>query len=229
LVCNSENADIKMRIFNADGSEAEMCGNGIRCLAKYCYDNKIVGKNIMDIETLAGTRHVEVLTEGKRIANVRVDMGTPSFNRKDIPMIGQGECIDEPMLVAGGELNVTCLSMGNPHCVTFVADVKSAPVQELGPRLEKHTDFPEGTNVEFVSIQTREEIHLRTWERGVGETSACGTGACASVAAAHRLNKTGKRVRVNLLGGILFVELDDTIILEGPAEKVFEGQLFSDD
>ncbi len=229
LVCNSKIADIKMRIFNADGSEAQMCGNGIRCIGKYCHDNKIVGKILINVETLAGIRRVEMLTDGKSVSNVRVDMGKASFRRKDIPMTGEGEYVDEPITISGRELKITCLSMGNPHCVTFVSDLDSFPVHEIGRKLEKDLKFPEGTNVEFIVVQDREVINVRTWERGVGETSACGTGACASVAAANRLNKTAKRVKVNLTGGSLLVELGDTIALEGPAEKVFEAQLFGDD
>ena len=229
IVQNSKSLDFKMRIFNADGSEAQMCGNGIRCIAKYCYDNGIVSKKLMNVETLAGTRCVEVLTEGKSLAEVRVDMGHPSFSRRDMPMSGKGECVDEPIIVEGNNLKITCVSMGNPHCVTFVHDLESFPVHEVGRRLEKHRYFPEGTNVEFVVVKDTETINVRTWERGVGETTACGTGACASVAAAYRLGKTGKKVKVNLLGGNLLVELGDSVTLEGPVEKVFEGQLFSDD
>jgi diaminopimelate epimerase len=229
LVRNSKVADIRMRIFNSDGSEAEMCGNGVRCIAKYCYDNRIVPKKTMKVETLAGIRKLEILTEGKSIANVRADMGAPSFQRKDVPMVGEGECINEPINIGGRELKITCVSMGNPHCVTFVLNSELYPVHEIGAQLEKHPYFPEHTNVEFVTVQNQGEITVRTWERGVGETSACGTGACASAAAAHRLNKTGKKVEVNLLGGTLLVELDGSIALEGLVEKIFEGQLFQDD
>jgi diaminopimelate epimerase len=229
LVRNSKTADIKMRIFNSDGSEAEMCGNGVRCIAKYCYDNKIVEKKTIDVETNAGIRRLEILKGGRSVANVRADMGMPSFKRKDLPMIGEGECIDEPINVGDEELRITCVSMGNPHCVLFVSDLESHPIRETGPLLERHSSFPKGTNVEFVRIQNSQEIAVRTWERGVGETSACGTGACASVAAANRLGKTGNRVQVNLSGGVLFVELGKTVTLEGEVEKVFEGQLFQDD
>ena len=229
FVRNSKIADVQMRIFNSDGSEAEMCGNGVRCIAKYCYDNRIVAKKIMNVETLAGTRKLEILTDGESVANVRANMGVPSFRRKDVPMVGEGECVDEPINIGGRELKITCVSMGNPHCVTFVPNFESYPVREIGPQLEKHPYFPEHTNVEFVTVQDQGEISVRTWERGVGETSACGTGACASAAAAHRLNRTGKKVQVNLLGGTLHVELGDSITLEGLVEKVFEGQLFQDD
>jgi diaminopimelate epimerase len=229
LLRNSRIADIRMRIFNSDGSEAEMCGNGVRCVAKYCHDNRIVAKRVMDVETLAGIRRLEVLTGGKNITNVRADMGSPSFRRKDVPMVGEGECVNEPISIGERELHITCLSMGNPHCVTFVPNSESYPVHEIGPRLEKHPDFPEGTNVEFVTIQNEGAINVRTWERGVGETSACGTGACASVAVTHRLRKTGKKVKVSLPGGSFLVELGDTVTLEGPVEKVFEGQISDDD
>ena len=228
VVRNSRTADIRMRIFNSDGSEAEMCGNGIRCFAKYCYENRIVRRRTMNIETLAGNRRVELGTDEKNTTNVRVNMGQPSFRRESVPMIGQGECIDEPVTAGDRELRITCLSMGNPHCVTFVEDVESYPVHEVGPLLERHTCFPEGTNVEFVSVQSPREIKVRTWERGVGETTACGTGTCASVAAASRLGKTERRVKVQLQGGELLVELGDSAILEGLVEKVFEAGLFDD-
>jgi len=228
VVRRSRSSDVRMRIFNSDGSEAEMCGNGIRCLAKYCYDNKIVRRRVMDIETLAGNRKVELRTHGKNTANVRVDMGKASFRREDVPMVGQGECVDEPITVNDKQLRITCLSMGNPHCVTFIEDLESYPVHEVGPQLEKHAYFPEGTNVEFVSVQSQAEIRVRTWERGVGETTACGTGACATVAAASRLGKTGSSVKVQLLGGSLLVELGNSVTLEGPVERVFGAELFSD-
>jgi len=228
VVRNSRTADIRMRIFNSDGSEAQMCGNGIRCFAKYCYENRIVRRRTMNIETLAGNRRVELGTDEKNTTNVRVNMGQPSFRRESVPMIGQGECIDEPVTAGDRELRITCLSMGNPHCVTFVEDVESYPVHEVGPLLERHTCFPEGTNVEFVSVESPREIKVRTWERGVGETTACGTGTCASVAAASRLGKTERRVKVQLQGGELLVELGDSAILEGLVEKVFEAELFDD-
>lgn len=182
----------------------------------------------MNVETLAGNRRVELKTDRKNTTHVRVNMGKPSFRREAVPMVGQDECIDEPVAVGDRELRITCLSMGNPHCVTFIEDVESFPVHEIGPQLERHAYFPEGTNVEFVSIQSPEEIKVRTWERGVGETAACGTGACASVAAASRLGKTGKRVKVQLPGGNLLVELRDSVTLEGPVERVFEAELFDD-
>jgi diaminopimelate epimerase len=228
VVRKSRNADIMMRIFNSDGSEAEMCGNGIRCLAKYCYDNSIVREKVMIVETLAGNRRIELKKNSKNTALVRVNMGKPSFRRQDVPMIGQGECIDESVTVNDRELRITSLSMGNPHCVTLVEEVESFPVHTVGPLLEKHAYFPEGTNVEFVNIKSPEEIRIRTWERGVGETAACGTGACASVAATSRLGKTGSKVRVQLQGGELLVELEDSAILEGPVEKVFEAELFDE-
>jgi diaminopimelate epimerase len=228
IVRNSTIADFKMRIFNSDGSEAEMCGNGIRCIAKYCYDNEVVRKKEMNVETLAGLRRVEVLEQSGSLADVRVDMGVPSFRREDIPMVGKGECANEPFKIDERELNITCVSIGNPHCITFVSDLESFPVNEIGPRIEKDSTFPKGTNVEFIMVKDEGEINVRTWERGVGETTACGTGACASVAVAHRLGKTGKNVKVNLLGGKLFVRLGSTITLEGSVEKVFEAKMFGD-
>ncbi len=229
IVRNSETADFRMRILNSDGSEAEMCGNGIRCIAKYCYDNEIVKKKKMNVETLAGPRRVEILEQRGNLADVRVDMGAPSFRRDDIPMVGKGECVNAPFKIDEREFNITCVSIGNPHCVTLVSNLESFPVNEIGPRIEKDSIFPKGTNVEFITVKDEGEISVRTWERGVGETTACGTGACASVAVAHRLGKTGRNVKVNLLGGKLFVRLGSTITLEGSVEKVFEAKMFGDD
>lgn len=225
LACKSKVADVKMRIFNPDGSEAEMCGNGIRCLAKFCYENGIVQKSTFKIETLAGIRQVW-LSANDEVDNVKVDMGEPSFDRKTIPMLGEGKCINEELEVDGEVYKVTCLSIGNPHCVTFVENVASVPLEKIGPKIEKHEKFPKRVNAEFVQILSPKEIKVRVWERGVGETMACGTGACASVAASYILGKTGKKVKVNLLGGSLEVSYNGRLFMEGPVAKVFAGELF---
>ena len=225
LACNSKVAEVKMRIFNPDGSEAEMCGNGIRCLAKFCYENGIVQKKTFNIETLAGIKQVWLSANGE-VENVKVDMGEPSFERKEIPMLGEGKCINEELKVDGEIYKVTCLSVGNPHCVTFVDDLASVPLEKIGPKIENHEKFPKRVNAEFVEVLSPKEIKVRVWERGVGETTACGTGACASVAAGYILGKTGKRVKVNLLGGSLEVSYEGRLFMEGPAVKVFAGELF---
>jgi len=226
LVYSSTIADAKMRIFNADGSEAEMCGNGIRCFAKYCYENNIARKEHIRIETLAGIRDTWLSLEDGRIVAVRVDMGRPIFEREKIPVLGVGKCINEDLKVNGKTFKITCLSVGNPHCIIFVDGLDDFPVGTLGPKIENHHLFPNRINVEFVQVINRDELKVRVWERGVGETLACGTGACASVIAGNLLGKNGKRCLVHLLGGDLEVEYEDKILMTGPVEKVFEGRAF---
>ena len=225
LLSDSDRADVSMKIFNADGSEAEMCGNGIRCLAKYCYENGVVGMKEFVVETLAGLKTVRVIVEDGEVKNVFVNMGKPVFDRGKIPMRGAGRCIYEPLKVDEGEFRITCLSVGNPHCVIFVDDVENVPVRAIGPLIERNTLFPQGVNVGFSQILSRGEIHTRVWERGVGETLACGTGACAAVVAANTLGKVGEKVIVHLLGGDLTIEYGESLSLLGPAEKVFEGTI----
>jgi diaminopimelate epimerase len=228
LICDSEIADVKMRIFNADGSEAEMCGNGIRCFAKYCYENDITKKNEISIETLAGTKKVWLNIVDANVQNVRVDMGPPVYEKQFIPMLGDGTCINEDLEVGDRTFRVTCLSVGNPHCVTFVDNVKDFPVEAMGPQIENHKIFPKRINVEFVQVLDRRELIVRVWERGVGETLACGTGACASAAAAHLLGKTDARIVVHLPGGDLEIEIPKSILMTGPAQKIFHGMLFEE-
>jgi diaminopimelate epimerase len=226
LASNSTVADVKMRIFNADGSEAEMCGNGIRCFAKYCYENNIARKSELTVETLAGIKRTWLTVENDVVTSVMVDMGAPILERSKIPMLGQGTCINEDLQVNGETYKVTCLSVGNPHCVTFVDAVDDFPVQSAGQKIESHRLFPKRTNVEFAQVLNSNEVKVRVWERGCGETLACGTGACAAVAAGNLLRKLGSKVRVHLLGGDLEVEYAGHLFLNGPAEKVFEGTLF---
>jgi diaminopimelate epimerase len=226
LVSNSAVADVKMRVFNADGSEAEMCGNGIRCFAKYCYENNIARKSELTVETLAGIKRTWVTVENGLVASVMVDMGSPLLERSEIPMLGQGTCINQDLHVNGENYKVTCLSVGNPHCVTFIDALDDFPVQSVGPKIENHRLFPKKTNVEFAQVLGENELKVRVWERGCGETLACGTGACAAVVAGNLLKKLGSKVRVHLLGGDLDVEFAEHLFLNGPAEKVFEGTLF---
>jgi diaminopimelate epimerase len=227
LVLNSDTADARMRIFNADGSEAEMCGNGIRCFAKFCYENNIVKKEQFRVETNAGVKRVWLNVKDDVVKSVRVDMGAPIWDRKALPMIGTGPCINEDLQVDEDETyKVTCLSMGNPHCIIFVENANEFPVEYIGPMIENHKDFPNRTNVGFAQVISKTEMKLRVWERGCGETLACGTGTCAAVAAANKLGKVKDKVTVYVPGGVLLVEVGKTMFLSGAAEKVFEGKLF---
>ncbi len=227
LVYNSYLADLKMRIFNSDGTEAEMCGNGIRCFAKYCFENKIVNKEEMTVETLAGVKELQLKLDGEVVTSVRVNMGSPSFEVNEIPMVEGGKSfINKPVKINGKTLFATVLSIGNPHCVIFVDNVDNYPVEAVGPKVERHKLFPKRVNVEFVQVLSRDVLKVRVWERGVGETLACGTGACASVIAAKVLGKVAEKTSVQLLGGNLSVEFKgENVFLEGPAEKVFEGEI----
>jgi diaminopimelate epimerase len=228
LVCKSSVADVKMRIFNADGSEAEMCGNGIRCFAKYCYENGIMPQQEFTVETLSGIKHVWLTLKDNEVTTVKVDMGEPNWERSSLPMKGRGTCIDADLDVEGVTFRVTCLSMGNPHCVIFVDGVEDFDVCCVGPAIENHPVFPKRTNVSFVQVLNRKELNVRVWERGCGETLSCGTGTCAAVAAANKLGKVGNKVTVHVLGGDLKVEVGKTLLLIGAAEKVYEGTLFEE-
>ncbi len=226
LLSNSAIAEVRMRTFNADGSEAEMCGNGMRCFAKYCYENGVVKKDEFTVETLAGLKQVWLTESNGVVQSVRVDMGTVEWERSKIPMLGEGTCVNCDLRAEEESYKVTCLSMGNPHCVIFVEKVDEFPVEYIGPIIENHEAFPQRTNVEFVQLLKKNEIKVRVWERGCGETLACGTGACASAVAAHRVVFTTPKVKVHLTGGILEVRVANHICMSGPAEKVFEGKLF---
>ncbi|MEM2939439.1 MAG: diaminopimelate epimerase [Candidatus Bathyarchaeia archaeon] len=225
LLYNSVAADVKMRIFNADGSEAEMCGNGIRCLAKYCYENGIVNKREINVETLAGIKSVWLEIVDGRVRSATVDMGNPSFERGRIPVVGEGKFIDEEIKVDDALFRATCLSVGNPHCVIFVNEVEGFPVEYYGPKIENHSMFPRRINVEFVQVLRKDLLKVRVWERGVGETLACGTGACASVVAGSILGKVDRECTVQLLGGELKIRYaeNDRVFMTGPAEKVYSG------
>lgn len=231
LLYNSTVADVRMRIFNADGSEAEMCGNGIRCLAKYCYQNGVVAKSSFQIETLAGIKRVWLETANGKVEAVTVEMGNPIFDRVRIPVVGEGEFIDGELNVDDRVFKATCLSVGNPHCVIFVDDVEKFPVEYYGPRIERHPIFPKRINVEFVQVVKMDILRVRVWERGVGETLACGTGACASVVAGSVIGKTDRECTVQLLGGELKVRYDkgSGIFLTGPAEIVYKGLIELED
>ncbi len=227
LILNSKSADLKMRIFNADGSEAEMCGNGIRCFAKYVYDHGLIKRKEIAIETLAGIKHVEIFTKHDKVSKVRVDMGEPILLRERIPMIGDpGMVIDEELQLDGIKFNVTAVSMGNPHAIIYVEDVKNFPVQKYGSMIENHPSFPKRTNVEFVQVIGEKEVIQRTWERGSGETLACGTGASAVTVAGILTKRTARSITIHLLGGDLEIEWnekDNHVYMIGPAVEVFEG------
>jgi len=228
FVSNSTVADVKMRIYNADGSEAEMCGNGIRCFVKYCYENDIARKNELVVETLAGNKRTWLNVENGVVQSVMVDMGMPELERSKIPMAGQGTFINEELQVDGEAYKATCLSVGNPHCIIFVDAIDDFPAERVGSEIENHPLFPNRTNVEFAQVLSENEVKLRVWERGCGETLACGTGACATVVAGNLLRKLGGKVQVHLLGGDLTVEYTDSLLMIGAAEKVFEGTLFKE-
>jgi diaminopimelate epimerase len=228
IVCPSNVADVKMRIFNADGSEAEMCGNGIRCFSKYCYENGIVLKNAFNVETLSGIKQIWLTIKDSEVYSVKVDMGAPNWERSALSIQGQGTFINETLEIDNKPYTITCLSMGNPHCIIFVEKVEEFPVNIIGPIVENYKAFPYRTNVAFVQILNRNELKVRVWERGCGETLACGTGTCAAVAAANRLGRVDNNVTVHLLGGDLKVEVGKTLLLIGAAEKVFEGTLFQE-
>jgi diaminopimelate epimerase len=230
ILSPSSIADFQMKIFNADGSEVEMCGNGIRCLAKYIWDRNLSAKNILEIETLAG-----IIKPEKAGDLVRVDMGEPVFEPGKVPvhlphpssftLHPSGGMVDYPLLIEDREFKITCVSMGNPHAIIVVDDVASFPVPYYGPKIETHSLFPKKINVEFIQVLTRKTIKMRVWERGSGETMACGTGASATAVAARLQGLTDKAVTVQLLGGDLFIEWADNnhVYMTGPAIKVFEG------
>lgn len=225
----SQVADFKMRIFNPDGSEAEMCGNGIRCAAKWFYDRDYAKGNTVRVETLAGIKTVWVQEENGKAVTVTVDMGEPIFNPSLIPTtLSEGkEAIEVPLSLEGFETYVvSAVSMGNPHCVIFVNDVGIFPVETVGTKIENHPAFPRRTNVEFVQVISRNEMKVRVWERGVGLTLACGTGACASLAVAARTGRTERKAKVHLSGGTLTIEWrdDGRIYMTGPAVEVFRGE-----
>jgi diaminopimelate epimerase len=230
LILPSRQADCRMRMFNADGSEAQMCGNGIRCLAKYVYEHDIARKTEMRVETLAGVLALQLFPEAANpdiISHVRVQMGEPRLQREQIPMLGaEGQVLRESLDVGGTRFEVTAISMGNPHCVVFVDDPDTFDVAHWGPRFEHHAAFPEGVNTEFVQVVDAQTFRMRVWERGSGETLACGTGASAVAVACHLNGHTGRRVTGHLLGGTLELEWsadDNQVYMTGPAVEVFQG------
>lgn len=231
LVCNSKIADFKMRIFNSDGSEAEMCGNGIRGFAKYVYDYNLIDKNEFKIETLAGIRKVKLNTLNKSITeNITVDMGEPILHPVKIPVLTREEppIKDLKIVIKNKIFTITCVSMGNPHAIIRLHNLEDINVKEYGPLIENRSEFPKRTNVEFIEIKDRSRIKMKVWERGAGETLACGTGACASTVASVLNGYTERKVVVELLGGELEVEWNEEnshVYMTGPATTVFRGRI----
>ena len=230
LICPSDVADVRMEMYNADGSRSQMCGNGVRCVGKYSYDYGIVHKDVVTVETLAGIKTLQFEIKNDKVVRVTVDMGAPIVEPSLVPVKAEGDAvIAKPVVVDGKEYEITCVSMGNPHAITFVEDTNNiGAIEEIGPKFENHELFPERTNTEFIQVLSETEINMRVWERGSGETLACGTGACASVYACILNHKTKDEVTVHLLGGDLFIKYDREsghIFMTGPAVVVFDGEL----
>lgn len=229
LIEPSDHADCRMDIYNSDGSRAMMCGNGIRCVGKYLYERGLVRKDVLKVDTLSGVKTLFLDVENGIVRSVKVDMGKPVFRPADIPVIFSKETvIDEPVTVDGSEYRITCVSMGNPHCVLFVDDVDAVPIETIGTKMEHAPIFPDRANIEFVQVLNSGEAKMRVWERGAGETWACGTGACASAVSCAVNHKTGRKVKMHLKGGDLSIEWDDqtdTVFMQGPAEFVFDGTI----
>ncbi len=228
LILPSEKCDFRMQIFNSDGSEAEMCGNGIRCFARYAYENKLTDKLTFTVETKAGIITPQIIIEDNKTNSVCVNMGQPVLESEKIPVQGFGNrrIISEAITVDGSKFDITCVSMGNPHCVIFVSDINKTDINKWGPILEKYKIFPNKTNVEFVQVINRKHLRMRVWERGAGITLACGTGACATLTAAVLNNLSERKAKLELDGGDLSIEWnasDNNIYMTGPATKVFEG------
>ncbi len=227
LICPSERADARMRMFNADGSESEMCGNGIRCVAKYVYDHGICRSETLRIETGRGVLALDLETQGGRVRRVRVDMGPPILQSNAIPTSLPGDPpVDAELQVGDRKLRVTCVSMGNPHCVIYVDEPTDELVLGLGPKIETHPAFPNRVNAEFVQVLAPDEVRMRVWERGTGETLACGTGACAVAVAGVLTGRTRRHVVAHLPGGDLELEWAEggSVFMTGPAEEVFTGE-----
>lgn len=229
MINPSDKADFEMEMYNADGSRAEMCGNGIRCVAKYVYDYGLTDKMRISVETLAGIKYLDLTVENGKVSLVRVDMGRPILEPENIPVQAEGSrVVDEPLTVDGKEYRMTCVSMGNPHAVIFVdQDVRELPLEQIGPSFESHERFPKRINTEFARVLDRRTVEMRVWERGSGETLACGTGTCATAVACVLNGLTEDEITVHLLGGDLYIKWDrekDTVYMTGPAETVFDGE-----
>jgi len=226
LIRPTERAAVRMEMYNADGSRAQMCGNGIRCVAKYAYDHDIIRETIIPIDTDDGIKVARCTVAAGRVDTVRIDMGRPRFSAADIPLNADGEVIDASIEINGRTLRVTCLSMGNPHAVVFVDSLDSISLADDGSAMERHAMFPDRVNTHFVRIESRDTVSVLTWERGSGRTQACGTGVCAVCAAGARTHRTDRRITARVEGGeleLLWSE-DDHIFMTGPAAEVFSGE-----
>lgn len=227
LICPSDKADFRMDMYNADGSQSEMCGNGIRCVGKYVYDYGLTDKDEVSVETLAGIKCLKFQIGDGKVQMITVDMGEPELIAANVPVISENEkAIDEEIVVDGTSYHMTCVSMGNPHCVVFVDSTTEFPLEEIGPKFESHERFPRRVNAEFVQVLSENEVNMRVWERGTGETLACGTGTCATAVACVLNGKTKDEVKVHLLGGDLIIKWDrqtNHIYMTGPAAVVFDG------
>lgn len=232
LICKSEIADFKMRMFNSDGSEAEMCGNGIRCVGKFVYDKGLTNKTTVKIETLAGIKTLILNTKDGKVETARVDMGEPILEAEKIPVISTEKQVKNLELEAENKkFKFTCVSMGNPHAITIVENTKEFDVEKYGKVLEIDKAFPKKANIEFAQIIDRQNINMRVWERGAGETLACGTGACATAVACNLNGLTDRKVNIELLGGTLNIEWNETdnhVYMTGPAVTVFDGELYEE-
>lgn len=229
MINPSDVADFEMEMYNADGSRSEMCGNGIRCVGKYVYDYGLTEKEHISVETLAGIKYLDLTVEDGKVKLVKVDMGNPELVPANIPIVADGDrVIDEPINVNGTEYRMTGVSMGNPHAVVYVEDVKGLDIEKIGPAFENHERFPNRVNTEFVKVLDQNTVEMRVWERGSGETMACGTGACAVAVACILNGFTEDKVTVKLLGGDLQIEWDkeaDKVYMTGPAEVSFDGEI----
>ncbi len=229
LIKPSEVADFRMDMYNADGSQAEMCGNGIRCVAKYVYDYGLTDQTEISVETLAGIKYLKLQIADGKVSRITVNMGQPELVPDKIPVQAGGDrVVDEPIVVNGVTYKMTCVSMGNPHCIVFVDDTADFPLEEIGPMFENHERFPKRVNTEFIQILNRNEVNMRVWERGSGETLACGTGACASAVACVLNGLTEDEITLHLLGGDLSVRWDqeeNLVYMTGPATVVFDGEI----
>lgn len=228
LICKSDIADFRMRMFNSDGSEAEMCGNGIRCVSKFVYDNGLTNKEQVNIETLAGIKKIDLTVENGKVVLATVNMGRPILEAEKIPVISDEKPVKNLKLKAmDKEFTFTCVSMGNPHAVTVIDDVDSFEIEKYGPILEINEKFPKKANIEFIQIIDKTHIKMRVWERGAGETLACGTGACAVCVSAilNDLVEKNEEINIELLGGTLKIRWDDYVYMTGPARTVFRGEI----
>lgn len=227
LVCPSEAADFRMAMYNSDGSEGAMCGNGIRCVAKFCYDKGLTDKEEIAIETKAGIKYIQLTIENGKAVKARVDMGAPMTRAEQIPVVGLGEeVIGKSVNVDGRDWVMTCVSMGNPHAIVWCDDVTNLDIEKVGPGFHDHPMFPDRVNTEFAKVLDRNHVQMRVWERGAGETWACGTGACATAVACYLNGLTDRNVTIHLLGGDLEIEVaEDTVYMTGPATTVFEGEV----